>query len=286
MLVRTVDATGPLKEQLGERPLIEYELRLDGTTLKFDSLNSAIQIGLPHSAAVPATNNAFIIVWKVDKNGVILPIVNGDYDAARLQALVTTTSSSGQYAAVYNRKTFQDISISHWAKFAVDVLASKGVLKGISESAFKPEQTVTRADFALWLVSSLGLSATGENSFADVLPSDSFYEGLMTAKKLGIINGQADGLYYPHDSLSRQDMFVMTARALKAAGVWKSSTVTSSDLDYFTDLNQISSYAADDITKLVAAGLIKGDAQQQLKPAAQSTRAEAAMLIYRILIQK
>ncbi|WNS43305.1 S-layer homology domain-containing protein [Paenibacillus sp. MMS20-IR301] len=54
----------------------------------------------------------------------------------------------------------------------------------------------------------------------------------------------------------------------------------------FTDHHQISSYAADDIAALAAEGLIKGDALQQLMPIAHSTRAEASMLIYRILMQQ
>jgi len=83
-------------------------------------------------------------------------------------------------------------------------------------------------------------------------------------------------------------MFVMAARALKAAEVWESNTTASSPsaLDSYTDYNQISNYAANDIAALVSAGLIKGDSQQQLTPTAHSTRAEAAMLIYRIMMQK
>lgn len=159
VLVRTADTEGPLKGKLGDSPLIGYELRLDGIKLQADSLQSAIQIGLPHSPAVPAADNAFIVVWHVNDMGIIQPVISGDYNAERQQAIFSTTLSSGHYAAVYNHKTFQDISHSHWAKSAVEVLTSKGVINGISETEFRPDQAVTRAEFALLLVRALGLSA-------------------------------------------------------------------------------------------------------------------------------
>lgn len=230
LLLKPVDTTGSLKKQLGESLLIDYELLLDGTTVQLESLNSAIQIGLPYPAAVPPLNNAFIVVWNVNEHGVIQPVVGGNYDSDKKQAIFSTTNLSGQYAAVYNHKTFRDISDSHWAKFIVEVLTSKGVINGVTETEFRPDQTVTRADFALLLVRALGLSAAEGNSFADVSPNDYFYEGLMTAQKLGVVTGQTDGLYHPHDSISRQEMFVMAARALKAAEVWESNTTASSPL--------------------------------------------------------
>ncbi|NOU80562.1 exopolygalacturonate lyase [Paenibacillus sp. LMG 31459] len=262
LLVRTVDTEGTLKGKLGDNPLIGYELRLDGIKLQADSLQSAIQIGLPHSPAVPAAGNAFIVVWHVNDKGIIQPVVNGDYSADKQQAVFSTTLSSGHYAAIYNHKTFQDISYSHWAKSAVEVLTSKGIINGISATEFRPEQAVTHADFALLLVRALGLSAAEGGGFAEVSSNP------------------------PNEPLSRQEMFVMAARALKAAEVWNPGTIPASGLNGFTDRHLITIDAADDIAALAAAGLIKGDGRQQLNPTAYSTRAEAAMLIYRILMRK
>ncbi|MFX3633927.1 MAG: bacterial Ig-like domain-containing protein [Candidatus Pristimantibacillus sp.] len=227
LLLRTVNVAGQLKERLGNRPILEYELRLDGQKVPLNSLNSVIQIGLPHPAVEPVADHAFIVVWDIDENGVILPVVNGGYDAARKQAIFKTNQPAGQFAAIYNPKTFQDISETHWAKLAIEILAAKGVIKGVSETEFMPEHTITRADFALLLVRVLGLSTTGGDSFADVNPDHYYYEELMTAKKLGIVNGQADGLYHPNTPIAREDMFVMTARALRAAGALESSTAAS-----------------------------------------------------------
>lgn len=155
------------------------------------------------------------------------------------------------------------------------------------DSSFLPEQSVTRADFASLLVRLLGLSgAAGGNTagFADVQPEDYFYGELITAKQHGLINGQPDGYFHPQEPVSRQDMFVMTVRALKAAGILQGDSAASSALSSFADRAEIASYAAGDIAVLAEAGFIKGDAGGQLNPSKLSTRAEAAVLIYRILM--
>lgn len=285
IILKQVAAEGKLKEQLGKNTLLAYELRVDGASIPAGTLKSAIQIGLPYSPAVPAVNNAFITVWKIDENGVIVPVLNGNYDTDKKQAIFLTVNSSGQYAAVYNHKSFQDLSTTHWAKFNVEVLASKGIINGMSPTEFKPEQSISRADFVLLLIRGLGLKAPEGKGFADVSSNDYYYEGLMTAQKLGIVTGQPDGLYHPNASITRQEMFVMAVRALKAAEEWKSVATAPAALDGFKDYKQIAEYAAEDIASLVATGLIKGDAGQKLNPTAATTRAEAAMLIYRMLTQ-
>ncbi len=286
LLLRTVESSEQLKERLSGSPLIGYELRLDGKTAKPESLASALTIRLPHPAAGLAVNNAFIVIWQIDENGVILPVVKSRYDTASNQAVFTTTHASGQYAAVYNHPSFEDVSGMNPAKSEIELLASRGVIKGMTDTKFMPEKTITRADFALMLVRVLELSGTGNVGFDDVLPSDYYYEDLMSAKQLGLINGQADGLFHPHESISRQDMFVMTLRALKADGAWTPATVPAAAISSFIDYSRISGYAADDIAAMAAAGFIKGDGNQQMNPAAPSTRAEAAVLIYRILMKE
>nr|WP_281257757.1 S-layer homology domain-containing protein [Paenibacillus donghaensis] len=232
---------------------------------------------------------------------------------------------------------------AYWAKHAVEVLASRGVITGVSAKQFMPDQKITHADYALLLVRALGLSGAGENSFLNVAQDDYFYGELMTANKLGIVNGQADGRFQPKQSISRQEMFVITARALRAAGLWNSmpetsgavsavasvpaasravsatasvpaasrafsgaafapaasgavsaaasvpaasgavSAVASVPAASFSDQNHIALYAAEDIAAPAAAGYLQGDTRQQLNPTAYSTRAEAAVLLYRIL---
>nr|WP_274528681.1 bacterial Ig-like domain-containing protein [Paenibacillus piscarius] len=280
--LRSITPGGQLQAKLGDRPLIGYGLQLDGAALQPDRLQSAIEIGIPHPPAVPATDNAYIVVWGIQEQGIIQPVIHGKYNAEKQQAIFSTTAASGQYAAVFHHKTFQDIGSAHWAKSAIEALASKGIIQGLSATEFKPEQSVTRAEFAILLVRGMEHTASEGPGFTDVSPGDYYYKELMTARKLGLITGLPGGLFQPNVPVSRQEMFVMTARALRAAGGVNPGQNTSSVLKGFADHSQVSGYAADDIAVMAAAGLIKGNGQQ-LMPAASATRAEAAMLIYRML---
>lgn len=285
--ISITEPSGVLKEQLGGAPLVAFELLLDGKPAGDSGSSSGVQVRLPYTAAVPAADQPFIVVWQISAGGVITAVVDSRYDTAAKQAVFTADRTAGQYAAVLHHPSFKDVSGSHWASHEIALLASRGILKGMPDSSFLPEQSVTRADFASLLVRLLGLSgAAGGNTagFADVQPEDYFYGELITAKQHGLINGQPDGYFHPQEPVSRQDMFVMTVRALKAAGILQGDSAASSALSSFADRAEIASYAAGDIAVLAEAGFIKGDAGGQLNPSKLSTRAEAAVLIYRILM--
>lgn len=100
------------------------------------------------------------------------------------------------------------------------------------------------------------------------------------AKALGIAAGGGNNRFNPKENISRQDMMVLTARALekykglKAAG-------DSAVLDKFSDKGDIAGYAANSLGTMVKEGLITGSGDK-LNPRANTTRAEAAVFLYRI----
>ena len=73
---------------------------------------------------------------------------------------------------------FTDIS-SHWAKSQINYLVSKDVLNGYKQNngtyIFKPDGTVTRAEFIKMLDETFGLTATAPISYSDVKISDWFH---------------------------------------------------------------------------------------------------------------
>lgn len=155
-----------------------------------------------------------------------------------------------------------------------------GIIQGTSEAAFSPDKNITRADFVLLLVRALGLQADGAANFADVRQGAYYYEALGIAKQLGIVNGVGGDNFHPKAEISRQDMMVMTVRALKSAGKWN-GTEGSADLSGFSDAARIAVYAKDSVADLVREELIQGDGSS-IRPMDAATRAEAAVIIYRI----
>ena len=178
------------------------------------------------------------------------------------------------------KKSFSDIAGYNWAKHQIEVLASKGIINGTSKDIFSPKLNITRADYLVLLVNTMGLTAKFDSNFDDVKPGTHYYEAVGIAKKLGITTGSGDNNFNPKDYISRQDMMALTARALvnyKRLEAVNTSTV----LDKFSDKADIAVYATESIAALVKEGMIAGSGYK-LNPRANTTRAEAAVFLYRI----
>ncbi|MCZ8521150.1 polysaccharide lyase family 8 super-sandwich domain-containing protein [Paenibacillus caseinilyticus] len=180
--------------------------------------------------------------------------------------------------------SFQDTAKYTWASSQIGELAAKGIVNGTGPNTFSPAANVTRADFISLLVRSLGLKAEPDMSFVDVSSAAYYAEAVGIAKRLGIAQGGEDGKFNPKMAISRQDMMVLISRALKAAGR-SLEAGTPEDLSGFTDRGQVAAYAVDSAATLIKNKVVEGDGTK-LKPLATATRAETAVLIYRIYTSK
>lgn len=176
--------------------------------------------------------------------------------------------------------SFTDLAGYKWASMEIEALASAGIIKGTSSTTFSPGAPVTRADFITLLVRALKLDADIDSNFSDVQQSDYYYKEVGIAKKLGIALGTGNNQLEPRISISRQDMMVLAARAMKKAGTIQEEQV--SDLSSFHDSKEVAAYAIKPLAQLVKEGIIKGD-NGMIKPRGTAIRAEAAVIIYRIL---
>jgi S-layer homology domain. len=177
-------------------------------------------------------------------------------------------------------KTFNDLAAYSWAKDSIETMASKGVINGTSETTFAPGENITRADFIVLLVNTLGLKAKVDSNFSDLKSTDYYYNAVGIAKSLGVTKGQGDNNFNPSEEISRQDMMVLTARAMRIANKLAAST-GNVEISAFTDKSAVADYAAADISAMVKDGLIKGD-NSTINPLGNATRAEVAVLMYRI----
>ena len=173
--------------------------------------------------------------------------------------------------------TLNDIS-QHWAKSYVERLVTSGVLSGYPDSTFKPDNTITRAEFAriMFLALKLPTSNTGTD-FKDWTGTAAWARtGIAAAVKAGIINGYDDGTFRPDQPISRAEMAVIIMRA-KNAGASSGNAVS------FSDSNQIPVWALPYVQEAVQLKIITGKDNNQFKPNDQATRAEAACMLCRLL---
>jgi len=270
-----------LKKAVDTRPLVQLTLTLDGVQAGWNNPNAPVTVSIPYKPKKEElADPEHIVVWYIDGEGNAVSVPNGRYDPETGMVTFTTTHFS-YYAIAYVHKTFSDLDSVPWAKKPIEVMASKGIITGMGGDTYSPSLNITRADYLLLVVRILGLWAEVEDNFDDVKPGDYYYESVGIAKKLGITDGDGNNRFNPKESISRQDMMVLTARALKKFRELKLSDDTGV-LDPFTDRGDIAGYAVRSAAALVKKGFITGSGNSRLNPRGCMTRAEAAVLLYRI----
>ena len=102
---------------------------------------------------------------------------------------------------------------------AVNVLVELGVVAGYKDGTFRPENIVTRAEMATFLIKAMGLAdyAVGKSDFADMAGhwADPF---VAYASSLGIVAGYADGTFKPDVTVSYDQAITMVIQALGYKG--------------------------------------------------------------------
>ncbi|WP_084146587.1 endo-1,4-beta-xylanase [Paenibacillus wynnii] len=268
------------RERIGNHPVIDLNVIAGDKVIEWNNPTAPVTVAIPYTpTAEELSNPDLIVVWYMDGKGNATPIPNSRYEAATKRVVFQTTHFSS-YAIASNVKTFGDLQNVSWAKQAIDVMAAREVIKGTADNSFSPADSIKRADFIALLVRALELKETGKNEtmFSDVQTSDYYYDELVIAKEMGIATGFEDNTYRPNNNISRQDMMVLTVRALAAVG---KSVNASGSLDAYPDAASISDYARDSAMFLVKSGVVVGK-NNKIAPNDTLTRAEAAVILYRI----
>lgn len=176
---------------------------------------------------------------------------------------------------------FDDLGAFSWAEEAITFLADKGVVNGTGDRVFSPALPVSRADYVVLLMRALNLKGGAGAHFADVEQGKYYEEAIHTARELGIVQGDENNQFHPQASVTREDMMVLTERALTKV----TKLVSQQDaavLQPFNDVSDISDYALNSVSTLVKMGLVHGYGDG-IHPKESTNRAQAAMLMYNIM---
>lgn len=141
-----------------------------------------------------------------------------------LSMLIVVVFCLTSFAVAPVSAAFTDLTEEHYAYDAVNVLSKLGVINGYEENGsfnFKPDNNVTRAEFAAMLLRTRGMGNVGSTSlenppFPDVTTPDVSWAigNIRTARELGIINGYDDGTFKPNNNVSYEEAVTMIVRAL------------------------------------------------------------------------
>ncbi|MNR06930.1 Endo-1,4-beta-xylanase A precursor [compost metagenome] len=125
--------------------------------------------------------------------------------------------------------------------------------------------------------------AAATESFSDVNDSDWFKSYVASAVKNGIVNGKEPGKFDPNGNITRAEMAVMSSRALALKGFSLSPAKIDDALKGFTDGSAINASMKDGVALAASEGIVIGEEGNVFNPNANSTRAQAAVVIYRLL---
>ncbi len=269
-----------VRKDLGDKPIVEIALYVNGQQKNWNNPNAPITVSIPYNPSVAELKDPeHIVVWYIDASGKVNSVPNGRYNAEKGVVTFTTTHFS-HYAVAFVRKTFNDLDNVAWAQKPIEVMASKGIISGTGNGAYSPLHSITRADYLVLLIKTFGFTAEFESNFNDIKPGMYYYDAIGVAKQLGITEGSGNNMFSPNALISRQDMIVLTARALEKANKLKASRDPSA-LDQFTDKGELAPYAVKNVADFVRNGLIVGSGNK-INPKSYSTRAEAAVLLYKL----
>ncbi|WP_337101091.1 S-layer homology domain-containing protein [Paenibacillus sp. YIM B09110] len=239
-----------------------------------------LRINIPYK--LPSGVNAdHIIGYFINSLGDRTPIKRSSYDPVS-EILTLYTDKLGLIAVVEASIWFDDMTKSVWAREAVEYLAVRGIVHGVGGDRFAPSDTVTREQFITMLVQAFDLAAAaGPSPFSDVDDSKWYADSVATAASLGIVSGYADGSFGVGKDITRQEMAAMIYRAIEVLAI---SLPDRTQNISFTDQSQFAAFAEEAIAALGKAGLVSGVGNGSFAPLANATRAQAAQLLYNLLI--
>ncbi len=148
---------------------------------------------------------------------------------------------------------FSDMpAVDHWSYEALNSAVENSLLHG-SNGKLDPRGVLTRAQMAAIINRAFGATEEADiSTYTDVPLSAWYYEDIAKAVRMGTFRGDGSGIMRPNDSITRQEAFVVLARAFKLSGG------DVNVLDGFSDKDQISAWATDASASLAAAGYIQG----------------------------
>nr|WP_306220712.1 S-layer homology domain-containing protein [Cohnella sp. WQ 127256] len=206
-------------------------------------------------------------------------LIDGKY-YAKVKSLTNST-----YSLIWHPIEFSDV-VNHWAKDAVNDLGSRMVIDGKGDGSFSPESDITRAEFVAILVRGLGLKPENEAApFTDVKASDWYNGAINTAYSYHLVNGLKDGSFHPNAKITREEVMVITAKAMTITGLKAKLSGQSIDtiLSPYADTEKASSWAQRGIADSIQSGIVTGKSGTKLAPNDYMTRAEVATIVKRLL---
>ena len=109
---------------------------------------------------------------------------------------------------------FTDVASDAWYNNAVSTLSGMGILGGYEDGSFRPNASITRAEFVAIATRFFEYSARYEGGFTDVSYGDWYADCVQASADMGLVNGYEDGSFRPNASITRAEACAIVNRVL------------------------------------------------------------------------
>ncbi|MBF2029093.1 MAG: S-layer homology domain-containing protein [Oscillatoriales cyanobacterium C42_A2020_001] len=174
---------------------------------------------------------------------------------------------------------FADVPSNYWAYPFIAALSARGIIGGFPDGQFKPNEPVTRAQFAVQLQKAFTKpDRLPPKPFTDVPPGSQWSNAVDKAVKGNFMSGYPEGDFRPEQQVSRVEAIASMARGLGLDEPADPEAI----LQAYQDRNQIPAWARGRMAAAIQAGIFSGDRDTQLlNPNQAATRADIAALVYK-----
>ncbi|MBD2664076.1 S-layer homology domain-containing protein [Richelia sinica] len=178
--------------------------------------------------------------------------------------------------------TFTDVQSSYWASQFIRELSQRGIVAGFPDGSFRPEEPVTRAQFAAMLNKAFTKAAKRSAiNFTDVASNYWGYSAIQTAYTTGFMSGYPGNKFKPGEAIPRQQVLVSLANGLE----YTASGSVTNILQFYNDANNIADYARSPIAAATEKKIVVNYPNVKfLNPTTSATRAQVAAFIYQALV--
>ncbi|MHC5934925.1 S-layer homology domain-containing protein [Nostoc sp.] len=179
---------------------------------------------------------------------------------------------------------FNDVPNNFWGRRFIDVLSSRGILKGFPDYSFRPNQAVNRAEFAAILQKAFDQEPSKTAiAFQDVSAKFWATPAIDEAISTGFLKGYPKKTFKPQQNISRVQVLVALVSGLNL----KAPTSPNQILSVYKDAKDIPTYATSKIAAATANGLVVNYPNPQvLAPNKVASRAEVAAMIHQALVKR
>ena len=198
-------------------------------------------------------------------------IINSEENTKKTEYTNISSTESNE-----EKITFSDIE-DHWAENWIIESVKLGFVSGYEDGTFKPDRTITRAEFSKLLNNAMHIENESNLDFVDVKESDWFYEEVQKSVASGFFTGYEDNTFRPNNPITREEVAKVV-----------SNSITTGDIDgegatELLDYNTIQDWAKLSVNTVYNKGYILGYPSGDYMPSKALTRGEAVKIIYEIV---